>query len=41
VNVDVTANSEFNALYNKVEKGLFREANAEVDALLKNMTETN
>lgn len=35
VNVDITANSEFNALYNKVEKGLFREANAEVDALLK------
>lgn len=35
MNADVNADSEFNALYNKVEKGLFREANAEVDALVK------
>lgn len=35
VNADITANSEFNALYSKVEKGLFREANVEVDALVK------
>lgn len=35
INADITANSEFNTLYAKVEKGLFREANAEVDALVK------
>ena len=35
VNADITADSEFNALYGKVEKGMYREANAEVDALLK------
>ncbi len=35
INADITADSEFNALYAKVEKGLFREANAEVDALVK------
>ncbi len=35
INADITANSEFNALYAKVEKGLFREANTEVDALVK------
>jgi len=35
INADITADSEFKALYAKVEKGLFREANAEVDALLK------
>jgi tetratricopeptide (TPR) repeat protein len=35
INADVTANSEFNTLYSKVEKGLFREANVEVDALVK------
>ncbi len=35
INADITANSEFNTLYAKVEKGLYREANAEVDALLK------
>jgi tetratricopeptide (TPR) repeat protein len=35
INADVTANSEFNTLYSKVEKGLFREANLEIDALLK------
>jgi tetratricopeptide (TPR) repeat protein len=35
INADITADSEFNALYAKVEKGLFREANLEIDALLK------
>jgi TolA-binding protein len=35
INADITANSEFNTLYSKVEKGLFREANVEVDALVK------
>jgi tetratricopeptide (TPR) repeat protein len=35
INADITADSEFNALYAKVEKGLFREANSEIDALLK------
>lgn len=35
INADITADSEFNALYAKVEKGLYREANAEVDALVK------
>lgn len=35
INADVTADSEFNALYAKIEKGLFREANAEVDALVQ------
>lgn len=35
INADITADSEFNALYSKVEKGLYREANAEIDALLK------
>jgi tetratricopeptide (TPR) repeat protein len=35
INADITADSEFNALYGKIEKGLFREANAEVDALVK------
>ena len=35
INADITADSEFNMLYTKVEKGLFREANLEIDALLK------
>ncbi|WP_218141441.1 type IX secretion system periplasmic lipoprotein PorW/SprE [Flavobacterium terrigena] len=35
INADITADSEFNNLYAKVEKGLYREANAEIDALLK------
>ena len=35
INADITADSEFNALYTKIEKGFFREANIEVDALLK------
>lgn len=35
INADITANSEFNTLYTKLEKGLFREANLEIDALLK------
>lgn len=35
INADITADSEFNALYAKIEKGFFREANAEVDALIK------
>ena len=35
INADITADSEFNALYAKIEKGLFREANSEIDALLK------
>jgi hypothetical protein len=35
INADITADSEFNTLYSKLEKGQFREANAEVDALLK------
>lgn len=35
INADITADSEFNVLYTKIEKGLFREANLEVDALVK------
>ena len=35
INADITANSEFNMLYTKVENGWFREANLEIDALLK------
>ncbi len=35
INADITADSEFNVLYTKIEKGLFREANMEIDALLK------
>jgi hypothetical protein len=35
INADITADSEFNALYAKIEKGLYREANLEIDALLK------
>ena len=35
VNADITAESEFELLYSKVEKGLFREANMEIDALVK------
>ena len=35
INADVTADSEFNVLYAKIEKGLFREANLEIDALVK------
>ncbi len=35
INAAITADSEFNMLYTKVEKGLFREANLEIDALLK------
>ena len=32
---DVSADSEFNALYAKVENGMYREANTDVDALIK------
>lgn len=35
INADITADSEFNLLYKKVEEGWFREANLEIDALLK------
>jgi tetratricopeptide (TPR) repeat protein len=35
INSDITADSEFYELYTKVEKGMFREANLEIDALLK------
>ena len=35
INADVTADSEFNALYVKLENGLYREANTVVDALVK------
>jgi tetratricopeptide (TPR) repeat protein len=35
INADITADSEFNLLYTKVEEGWFREANLEIDALLK------
>lgn len=35
INADITANSEFNMLYTKVENGWYREANLEIDALLK------
>lgn len=35
INADITADSEFNVLYSKVEKGLYREANSEIDALVK------
>lgn len=35
INADITADSEFNALYGKIEKGLYREANLEIDALVK------
>ncbi|MES2864336.1 MAG: gliding motility protein [Bacteroidota bacterium] len=35
INADITADSEFNTLYIKVEKGFYREANLEIDALLK------
>lgn len=35
INADITADSEFNVLYAKIEKGLYREANLEIDALLK------
>jgi tetratricopeptide (TPR) repeat protein len=35
INADITADSEFNVLYAKIEKGLFREANMEIDALVK------
>ena len=35
INADITANSEFNLLYTKVENGFYREANLEIDALLK------
>ena len=35
INADITADSEFNVLYTKIEKGLFREANLEIDALVK------
>lgn len=35
INADITADSEFNVLYAKIEKGLFREANLEIDGLVK------
>lgn len=35
INPEVNADSEFSKLYSQIEKGQFREANAEVDALLK------
>ena len=35
INTNITADSEFYELYTKVEKGMFREANLEIDALLK------
>ena len=35
INADVTADSEFKTLYVKVEKGMYREANLEIDALVK------
>lgn len=35
VNADITADSEFKTIYSKIEKGFFREANTEIDALVK------
>lgn len=35
VNAEINADSEFNAIYSKIGKGQYREANLEIDALLK------
>lgn len=35
ISAGITADSEFNNLYTKIEKGQFREANTEIDGLLK------